>query len=428
MKKCVLAVLAAILVILALPVLAEEAGIPERVFDEPRLEYSITDRNVFFIPVDFKGMPFENIEHRVTSERFFYYYVDPLGVHVFPISAGTATISLVNRQNQEDKVLLFITVEDSAVDRKGQDNPLRAFITADETIVTGNEIHAKYIILGGTGKNEYMKIRYQKVSGGIDSDTQEIWVYDMTKRKGNIKYNYDLLDGEYYRFILEVWDTDLNKATASSQLIRIKKPSDLQVMLDTIPIIITSDPGYHFNYYIKGGKKPITTNFYYRDFEYDILKKKLDGDAEQGSINYDLPDPKPYWDSYSVYSYLEVTDAARNTIKKEYSAFNSGDRDFLIKTDKPFAGVGDEVHCEMILHGKDWSWEDLKRYREFEFYYIDFVVRNDGEKEYIVRKRTKINSSITGYTYSFVCNKPGKVYMCWSGYDGNVLGCVTCVE
>ena len=38
MKKCVLAVLAAVLVILALPVLAEEAGIPEQVFDEPRQE------------------------------------------------------------------------------------------------------------------------------------------------------------------------------------------------------------------------------------------------------------------------------------------------------------------------------------------------------------------------------------------------------
>ena len=128
MKKCVLAVLAAVLVILALPVLAEEAGYPEQVFDVPKQEYSVTEKDVFFIPVDYKGMPFENIEHRVTSERFFYYYVDPLGVHVFPIAAGTATISLVNRQNQEDKVLLFITVEDSAVDRKGEDNPLRAIL------------------------------------------------------------------------------------------------------------------------------------------------------------------------------------------------------------------------------------------------------------------------------------------------------------
>ena len=428
MKKCVLAVLAAVLVFLALPVLAEEAGIPERVFDEPKLEYSITDKNVFFIPVDFKGMPFENIEHRVTSERFFYYYVDPLGVHVFPISAGTATISLVNKKNQEDKVLLFITVEESAVDRRGQDNPLRVFITADETIVTGNEIHAKYIILGGTGKNEHINLWYEKVSGGKDEQKERFWVYDPARRSGKIKYNLDLEDGEYYKFTLEVWDTGLNRAEASTQLIRIKKPSDLKIMLDTIPVYASRDRGFRFNYFIKDGRDPLTCAFFYVDNEGDTLKKKMDGTLRTNSVKYDLPDVVPYLEDYYTYGYLEVTDDARTTARQNYSAVNYGDRELLFKIDKPFARVGDEVHCQIVKSGEDWTWKELRKLRQYRFYYIEPLVWNDGEHEYVRMKRMTADSALNIYTYSVHCKRPGSIYMCTGEDYETVVGCVAHVE
>ena len=428
MKKCVLAVLAAVLVILALPVLAEEAGYPELVFDVPKQEYSVTEKDVFFIPVDYKGMPFENIEHRVTSERFFYYYVDPLGVHVFPIASGTATISLVNKKNQEDKTLLFITVEESAVDRKGHDNPLRAFITVDETIVTGDEIRGKYIILGGSGKNEHINLWYEKVSGGKDELKQRFWVYDPARRAGKIKYNLDLEDGEYYKFTLEVWDSDLNRTEASSQLVRIKKPSDLKVMLDTIPIYTAKDRGFRFNYFIKDGRDPLTVAFFYVDNEGDTLKKKQDGALRTNKVKYDLPDVVPYLDDYYTYGYLEVTDDAKTTARQYYSATNNGDRELLLKTDTPFAQVGDQVHCQIVKSGEDWTWKELRKLRQYRFYYIEPLVWNDGEFEYVRMKRMKAESALNIFTYTVDCKRPGHIYVCTGEDYEDVIGEVAYVE
>ena len=82
MRKRVLWLALFMAMMIAAAALAESADYPDKVFDEPEYEYTVTEKEGMVIPVDWKGMPLQYIQHNyqtltLASLAEFFHYSEP---------------------------------------------------------------------------------------------------------------------------------------------------------------------------------------------------------------------------------------------------------------------------------------------------------------------------------------------------------------
>ena len=112
---------------------------------------TVTEQEGLLIPMGLNEASVLNITHSASSAEFFFYSVDREGLHIYPLAAGTATITLINKKDKKDQEVFTVEVKDSAVfDPSAEGSPeARILIVPDSSEITlGDKINVSYRVLG----------------------------------------------------------------------------------------------------------------------------------------------------------------------------------------------------------------------------------------------------------------------------------------
>lgn len=122
------------------------------IFDTMETSCTVTQKDGLLVPVDLHGASVKNVSHKASSDKYFLYYLDADGLHIFPIAEGSAKITLTSLLNKNDKAVYTVTVDASALYDTANDEtaPLNVIVTLDKSEVTPGESYTmKYHISGG---------------------------------------------------------------------------------------------------------------------------------------------------------------------------------------------------------------------------------------------------------------------------------------
>ena len=144
------------------------------IFDSTEASYTVTEKDGLFIPVDLHGVSVADVTHKSSSDKYFLYYFDKDGLHIFPVAEGAAKITLTSKLNMQDKTIYNVTVDKAALydAANGEAAPLNVIVTLDKSEVEpGEQYTVKYHITGGVppytvkeGKSNELSIN--PLSGG----------------------------------------------------------------------------------------------------------------------------------------------------------------------------------------------------------------------------------------------------------------------
>lgn len=404
------------------------------VFDEKSYDYTVTDKDGILIPIDLKGVSVQNIQHKASSDSVFYYYIDSYGLRIYPIQSGKASVSLTNKLNKNDKTVFNIIVDENAVYAKNEPSPLRVIVVADESVVTGKEVKGKYIVLGGSGKYESVKITGDIMNRGVKYQMGESDI--ITKHKKDrgtfsVKIKEGTPEDMYYRFYVEACDSDGKTTSAGSQAICISNKSDVEAIADTAYVLTSRKNGFHFKYYIRGGTEPYTGT--YRDSMSNTKPIKLGTLGNENSFDYDYPELKPYEnDDPYRYVVIDITDKKKEKTTVSCFNINSTGQHIAVKCDRQFARVGDVVNCKLIAedaNGNSLSYFGFVTTTSFKICYADYDTGYNGlEQEFqpVLTDVATINK--TENEWLFTCDRPGRIYFFYEEYGEPRAHCITIVD
>ena len=399
--------------------LAESQQIPEKVFDVAKAEYTVTDQDGMIIPIDLKGISLKYIEHKAASDKFFYSYIDNDGLHVLPIKAGKAKVTLTNKLNKKDKMEISVIIAESAEYRSqnGEELPLKAYIVANESGVNGNTITGKYILLGGSGTYDYVSIRQSWIGYGGVSKPTEASENSLKIKKGKNSGTfstfdqYEICGGTIYsRFYLIAEDSEGHTVEAKSQ--NVISEADIDVIFDTVRFCRPIEQGLHIKYFIKGGKEPYQSVFFFYNQDGKKQTVKASKLGEEDYLDVDIPKHS----KTDRVQWLTVTDSKKVSSSRYVDFRTKEDWVFEVKVDKPIAKVGDEIHFTIINENckKESAVKDIK------FVYVDY---NLETLEVIETPLQNLQKTKDGYSY--ICERPGEIYIdslyfgILNGTDGN---------
>ena len=221
------------------------------IFDSVESTHSVTEKDGLVIPVDLHGFDLANISHKANNENFFLYYLDDIGLHIFPIKAGKAAITLTNNINKADKAVYNVVVEDTAVYSNTENEPLRAFVVIDkDSVIPGDKIKISYYVGGGTAPYSTCVIDYvtssrNQKSGGYSSDPLKKLPY------GN------LTPTVYGGYATDLYYARINVVDANGQMISVNsniiEVASLDVATDYDIYVAKRGESINLNYRISGG-------------------------------------------------------------------------------------------------------------------------------------------------------------------------------
>ena len=134
------------------------------VFDMAASEWKVEQPDWFLIPVDLHGLSPEVITKKAANNKFFLSYFDEKGIHVYPISSGTADITLTSQLNKADVSKFKVTVNDSAVKKSESESaPLEAVIVVNNPYPGySDKIEVDYYISGGKQPYQLANLSYSQ--------------------------------------------------------------------------------------------------------------------------------------------------------------------------------------------------------------------------------------------------------------------------
>ena len=325
MKKRIVCMVLLVAITIASVAFSESPEYPDRIFDEPAYEYTVTEKEGLVIPVDLKGMPVQNIQHKAASDNFFLHYLDSAGLHILPIRAGKATVTLTNSLDKKDKTVITVIIDDSAVYAKGEESPLRAYIVPDETVYTGEKCSGKFVVLGGSGKYTFLEITGQAIGPGENYGLGGIRVNGKTK--GTFTAT---LAAEMIRLRLAVMDSDNKMVLVYAPVIMFEK--SMEVLPDTFCDALYPGEEIHMKYFIRGGTKPYNARI---EFDGRGTKnlKAAEGENEFSAV---IPD-------YADTLLFSVRDSKKNNYSQYIPVYHEAGAARAVRVDKPFARPGDEI-------------------------------------------------------------------------------------
>ncbi len=386
-----------ILLLLCLPLFCHAEETAGRLFDEPSREYTVTEKEGLVIPVDFKGTPVRNVDHKAQSDKYFVYYLDEQGIHVYPVAKGKATITLTNKSDKKDKTVITVTVDESAVDGKSEEAPLRAFAVLDQyEAVQGDSVTGRYVILGGSGKYPDVSVNAY-VTDPNNSPIRmgsEYAKIQQGKGKGTFTVKaFTEMDHAVY-VCVSVVDSDGHRCLVYSNPVLFTPLSSIGVVCDTTFINVPAGSEIHCKYFtysdnpIKSGKMSIDVT----------SEKKLQKIGAENPLDLKASDEKQ-----EQIVMLEIRDSKNHFAGFRLSWSTEDDWYLALKCDRPVAAVGDEVHFTVESENVPASvLEELDP--------LFFCYQYTGEgKMFELAVCENVRRTPDGFT--LVCDMPGIIYI-----------------
>ena len=140
-----------ICIFLAPSVLAEpvESASGSIKFSDGKASRIISVSGEQLIPIDYEGMDIFDLKIKSSNEKIMLHNLDRDGVHIVPMAAGKANLTITSRSDKKAKLDVEVTIEDSAVANLDE-GPLTAYVMADYSyILPTDKPVLRYFICGG---------------------------------------------------------------------------------------------------------------------------------------------------------------------------------------------------------------------------------------------------------------------------------------
>lgn len=211
------------------------------IFEELEATYTIAEKGWNLIPIDLHGTSAGNISHSVSSEKFFMYYFDNEGIHIYPIADGNAKIALTSKLNKQDKMTVSVNIEKAAA-YADEEEPLSVAVALDKNEIKANDtVNMRYRVSGG--RPPY-KIFYQEnYVNGANA------VVSLTSSSGTVALKP--ISSQYERISIAVIDSLGTTRTEYSNTLFIYDVANLSIDCDYIAVV--KGTPFDINYSITGG-------------------------------------------------------------------------------------------------------------------------------------------------------------------------------
>ena len=328
MKKLVSMLCMIFLVLLPIIVIGED----DSILTNMQSEWTITSKEETIIPIDYKGVDYGLIGHKAANDKYFLYYIDEKGIHILPIAAGNAKLTLTNKENKKDKINLNIIITEDAVYPANEPSPLRAFIVFNETKSTKWDDSGKYVILGGSGKYEQIRIAYEGGDYIIRTSSNDLLKKNSGTFKSTLRH-----DHLYDHAVLTVRDSAGNEISAVSQTVYHDIPL---LVINPYYYSVNFDKPIIFNYTVIGGVPPYKFEIdCMNDKRFSLYKNKLTSKEQEGSLKLEIKN------SNHFIAEIIVTDKNKTFINYNYINYSpiTDDKTIGIKADKIQVKPNEEV-------------------------------------------------------------------------------------
>ncbi len=109
------------------------------IFERTAETVTISEQGETVLPLDLHGADLLNISHKASDSKFFLYQLASDGLHIFPLSEGTATITLTSLMDKKDQMVYTVMVKDQAVFVPTAEDPVQIIIVSDRSAIKAGE-------------------------------------------------------------------------------------------------------------------------------------------------------------------------------------------------------------------------------------------------------------------------------------------------
>lgn len=346
------------------------------VFDTAESSWEVTSAEGLVIPVDLHGLDVSRVTCKASKESFFMYWLDPAGLHVIPLAAGSASVTLSSALDKKDSAKYSITVTESAVAGMAE-GPLRVVLAIGQPQADpGKKAKVRYCVMGGKQpyRSDSCSIRYINDIGQVSS-SPKITAFPSGEITDDVPLGYHTLKAE-----LTVADADGNYAQAYSNTVAI---DHLGFMPAEECYAVRRGEKLEIPYRISGGSGSYTLKYHASVQTADGKKEKtkeVSGTAgASGVISLDVPR-----DADSVTVYMGIWDKKNKKLFVAYNGITAKVTDGLFiagSFDRDTARAGEELTFSFRMEGAALSDVDAVIFRNRDTYRDVYVSRDDLRDE-----------------------------------------------
>ena len=257
------------------------------IFEKAETNYTISKHEELTIPVDLHGISASYVDHKSSSTKNFLYSFDNDGLHIYPILAGNANITLTSKINKNDKTVYKITVAPEAEYNVSPeaDKPVNIILMPDKSIINpGDKITFTYYLEGDFKAFEVDGIYGTYTNGNGFQGLQNYTIKEAGTQKGTITVDTKGNSG-IKRIGIALTVIDLNgNAIKKENLVTMENGLKLSVASDTLRAKIDTPVTLYSK--SSGGTPPYTIEYtIYRGAKFETIKRTNVYETDAVEIN-----------------------------------------------------------------------------------------------------------------------------------------------